>query len=171
MKKHPRHDAQISAPPGCSPTTSTICLPIFQDGKIVPDRNDPIVASFRYDNQQRKFVRWRKEPGLVKKNKQGAFWRVLSVSGRVFLTTFVLINHCLYCLACRWLQKCSPTFPASRTRRYVKHTNALDGGNHSRRSYPATHLATNFTFGAFLGGLGTALAITNVFGGFDINRQ
>ena len=47
--------------------------------------------------------------------------------------------------------------------------NALDGVI-ILGALTATHLATT-TFGMFLGGLGIALAITNVFGGFDITGK
>lgn len=47
--------------------------------------------------------------------------------------------------------------------------NALDGVI-ILGALTATHLATT-TLGAFLGGVGIALAITNVFGGFDITHK
>lgn len=47
--------------------------------------------------------------------------------------------------------------------------NALDGVI-ILGALTAAHLATT-GFGAFLGGVGIALAITNVFGGFDITNK
>lgn len=47
--------------------------------------------------------------------------------------------------------------------------NALDGVI-ILGALTATHLATT-TLGAFLGGVAIALAITNVFGGFDITNK
>lgn len=47
--------------------------------------------------------------------------------------------------------------------------NALDGVI-VLGALTATHQATT-TLGAFLGGIGIALAITNVFGGFDITHK
>lgn len=47
--------------------------------------------------------------------------------------------------------------------------NALDGVI-ILGALTATHLAQT-TFGAFLGGVGVALAVTNVFGGFDITNK
>ena len=47
--------------------------------------------------------------------------------------------------------------------------NALDGVI-ILGALTATHLATTST-GAFLGGMAIALAVTNVFGGFDITHK
>ena len=83
------------------------------------------------------------------------------------MTTFVLIIVFIVSLVVGY--KILTHIPSLLHTPLMSSMNALDGVI-ILGVLTATHLATT-TFGAFLGGLGIALAITNVFGGFDITNK
>ncbi len=83
------------------------------------------------------------------------------------MTTLLLI--CVFIAALVIGYKVLTHIPSLLHTPLMSSMNALDGVI-ILGALTATHLATT-AFGAFLGGFAIALAITNVFGGFDITNK
>lgn len=83
------------------------------------------------------------------------------------MTTFILILVFLAALVIGY--KVLSHIPSLLHTPLMSSMNALDGVI-ILGALTATHLATT-TLGAFFGGVAIALAITNVFGGFDITNK